>query len=80
MKDTGSQGGANANILRTRGKESSDVDVRTFCCKKLRIFRNLWCVRTDKPEGASADILRTRVTGVNSLRFLRTFLWQKRIE
>jgi len=22
---------------------SSDADVRTFWCKKLRIFRNLWC-------------------------------------
>jgi len=27
---------------------SSNVDVRTFWHKKLRIFQNLWCVRTDK--------------------------------
>jgi len=24
------------------------VDVRTFWCKKLRIFQNSWCVCTDK--------------------------------
>jgi len=30
---------------------SSDADVRTYWCKKLRIFRNLWCVRTDKKGG-----------------------------
>jgi len=30
------------------GGGSSDVDVRTFWCKKHRIFWNLWRVRTDK--------------------------------
>jgi len=30
---------------------SSDADVRTFWCKNLRIFRNLWYVRTDKGGG-----------------------------
>jgi len=29
----------------------SDVDVRTFLCKKHRICRNLWCVHTDKGGG-----------------------------
>jgi len=27
---------------------SLDADVRTFLEQKHRIFRNLWCVRTDK--------------------------------
>jgi len=26
----------------------SNADFRTFWCKKLRIFRNFWCVRTDR--------------------------------
>jgi len=30
---------------------SSGADVRTFWHKKLRIFRNLWCVRMDKAGG-----------------------------
>jgi len=30
---------------------SSDADVLTFWRKKLRIFRNLWRVRTDKVGG-----------------------------
>jgi len=36
--------------------------VRTFWCKKIRIFRNWWCVRTEKGEGCwiRADIMRTR--------------------
>jgi len=25
-----------------------DADVCSFCCKKLRAFQNLWCVRTNK--------------------------------
>jgi len=29
----------------------ADADVRTFWCKKHQIFRNLWCVRTDKGGG-----------------------------
>jgi len=41
---------------------SSDADVRTFWCKKLRIFRNLWCVRTGREGGGNfsrfcADVL-----------------------
>jgi len=39
---------SSADIMRTRGKGSSDADVCTFWCKKLRVFQNLWCVRTDK--------------------------------
>jgi len=31
-----------------KGWESLDAYVRTFWCKKLRIFWNLWCFRTDK--------------------------------
>jgi len=34
-----------------------------FWGKKLRIFRNLWCVRTVKGGWASADIFRTRGRG-----------------
>jgi len=30
---------------------SSDANVCTFWCKKLRNFRNLWCVLTDKVGG-----------------------------
>jgi len=30
------------------GGGSLDADARTFWYKKLHIFRNLWCVRTDK--------------------------------
>jgi len=29
----------------------SDAGVRTFWCKKLRNFQNLWCARTDKVRG-----------------------------
>jgi len=36
-----------ADILQTR-RNSSAADVRTFWSKKQRIFRNLWCVRTNK--------------------------------
>jgi len=36
-------------------KGGSDADVRTFWYKNLRIFQNLWCVRTDKRR-ASEDI------------------------
>jgi len=43
--------------------DSSDADVRTFCRKKLRIFRNLWCVRTDRGEGSIfRDFVRTSFT------------------
>jgi len=50
-------------------KDFSDADVGTFYAKKLRIFRNLWCARTDKERGwASADILWTRGGG-NFSRF-----------
>jgi len=37
---------------------SSDADVRTFWRKKLRIFQNLWCVRTDK-GGRGIETVRT---------------------
>jgi len=34
--------------VQTRRRGSSGANIRTFWCKKLRIFRNLWCVHTDK--------------------------------
>jgi len=47
-----SGGGRKGLSVRTRGLGgSSDANFRTFCAKKLRIFRNMWCVRTDKREG-----------------------------
>jgi len=42
----GKEGLSTADIADKGG--SSDADVRTFWCKKLRIFRNLWCVRMNK--------------------------------
>jgi len=50
IKDVRSQargGLSSADIFRALG-ESSDADVRTFWSKNSGIFRNLWCVRTDK--------------------------------
>jgi len=51
-----------------------DADVRSFWCKKLRTFRNLWCVRTDKVEGrwASADIFGQGKRGSTFHNFVRT--------
>jgi len=42
-------------VLTLCGQEeaSLDTDVRTFWTKKLRIFRNFWCVRSDKEGGFS---------------------------
>jgi len=37
--------------VRARGGWGSDSDVLTFWYKTHQIFRNLWCVRTDKWEG-----------------------------
>jgi len=54
---------------------SSDADVRTLMQKKLRIFRNLLCVRTDKEGWASASIIRTRGEGVNFSRFCKDVLY-----
>jgi len=61
INDVHSQGGlSSADILRTRG-------FLTFWRKKLWIFRNLWCVRTDKEvepvrtffgQGGRGSILR----------------------
>jgi len=47
---------------------SSDADVRTFWCKKFGIFRNLWCVRTDKGVEPVRTFCR-QGGGVNFLRF-----------
>jgi len=58
IKDVRSQGGFQYDIFRTRGWGSSDADVRIFWCKRLRIFRNLWCVRTDK-RGEEVEPVQT---------------------
>jgi len=66
------RGLSSADILWTREKRgSSDANVRTFWYKIFRIFRNFWCVRTDKGEGlwAIADIFRTRGGRVNFTQF-----------
>jgi len=72
IKDVRSQGVSSAD----KGIGGSlDVDIRTFWCKKHRIFRNLWCVRTEKKEGecrTSAHILRTRRRGSIFRDFVRT--------
>jgi len=34
---------------------SSDAGVRSFWCIKLRIFRNLWRVRTDRKRGGEPE-------------------------
>jgi len=53
---------------------SSVVDVRTFWCKKLQIFRNLWCVRTDKVGGGLSKYghFADKGMGVNFCDFVRT--------
>jgi len=38
---------------------STEADVRTFWCKKLRIFDNLWGVHTDRGDGGGNDPVRT---------------------
>jgi len=38
-----------------QGEFFSVADVRTFWRQKLRIFRNLWCVRTAKREWSWAS-------------------------
>jgi len=47
-----------ADIFRTRGEGgSANAGVRIFDAKKLRIFRNLLCVRRDK--GGGVEPVRT---------------------
>jgi len=47
--------------LKTEG-DSTDVDIRTFCFKILKIFRNLWCARTNKEEaGRGVEAVRTAI-------------------
>jgi len=67
----------NSNFFALGGEEGSNTYVRTWC-KKLRIFRNLWCVRTDIKRGwVSVDILRTRGEGEGSVFTIlcRCVLW-----
>jgi len=48
-----------ANDFTDKGRKgSSDADFRTIWCKKLRTFRNLWCVRSDK-GGRGVDPVQT---------------------
>jgi len=69
IKDVCSQGRAGCPMRTFFGKGvSSDADIRTFSCKKLCFFRNLWWARADKGGWASADILQTRGR-VNFSRF-----------
>jgi len=76
IKDVRSQGRGSvfsADNLQKRGNAgSSDADVCTFWCKKLRIFRNLWFVHTDKGEGDSVRTDSFRTKGVNFCDFVRT--------
>jgi len=53
-------------------KNSGFFEMQTFWCKKLRIFRYIWCVRTDKGDWASVDILWTRRRGSIFRDFVRT--------
>jgi len=56
LKDVCSQGGgglSSADILRT-----GSCGRAPFWCKKLQIFRNLWCFRMDK-EGRGVEPVRT---------------------
>jgi len=57
IKDVRSQGGFVQCGQFAYKEDSSDADVRTFWCKKLRIFQNLWCVRTDSAR--KVEQLRT---------------------
>jgi len=41
---------SSADILRKKMVGSSDADVRTFWCKKLRICRNLWHTHGQRGE------------------------------
>jgi len=46
--------------MRTRGRRgSSGANVRTFCCRKLQIFQNLWCVRSPHgQEGREVELVQ----------------------
>jgi len=63
-----------ADISRADKREGTPV---LFGAKKLRIFWNLWCVRTDKGDGLNqSDILRSRGRrGLIFRDFVRTSLW-----
>jgi len=75
IKDVRSQGWTGCPVRTFFGKGeggSSDVDVRTFCCKNHRVFRNLWCVRTDSGNWASADKGRGQFFAISCGRLLWT--------
>jgi len=55
------------------GWGSSDADVRTFCCKRLRIFWNLWYVRTQ--GGEEVKPVRARGKGVNFAILCGRHIW-----
>jgi len=56
---------------------SSDAGLRTFWRKKIRNFRNLWCVRIDKwgKRLISSDILRQGGGGQFFAILCGRFLW-----
>jgi len=56
-------------FVQGRGGDSSNSDVRTIWCKKLRIFRSLWCVRTDKGVEPVPIFADKRGRRVNISRF-----------
>jgi len=48
-------------------REEEVLQMRTsslFCAKKLRIFRKLWCVRTDKGELSECGQIANKMEGV----------------
>jgi len=57
-----------ADVFQTRGRGSSDADVRTVWCKKLQIFRN-WC-----PQKQGRDVEPVRIRRRESIfrDFVRT--------
>jgi len=76
IKDVRSHGEGDVCPLSSVDKgerSSSDADIRTFWCKKLRISLNLWRVRTDRGRGVNfwrfcADVFYGRpLTNVQEL-------------
>jgi len=66
-----------ADILRTRGRSSSDADVRTFCCKNFGFFEIYGVsVRTRRVGRLSqCERFSDKREGVNFLRFCADVLY-----
>jgi len=56
---------------------SSVEDVRTFSCKKLQIFRNLWCVRKEQRTEASGHFTNKKEERVDYLRFCKNVFYRR---